>query len=304
MSTVVAVLAGGWSVEREVSLVTGEAVHQALLSRGTDARLVDVGRDIGQVLAELKPDVVFNALHGRFGEDGTIQGLLEILGLPYTHSGVTASALAMDKPVSRELFTAAGLPVPDGVVVARDELIRHPPYDPPYVIKPLNEGSSVGVRIVLAGDNTPPGANGEWRFGPRVLVERYIPGREIQVAVRGDEALGAIEILTDNRFYDYEAKYAAGMSRHVMPAEIPDADYREALRLGLAAHRTLGCRGVTRSDLRYDDTGAGAARFYLLETNTQPGLTPTSLVPEIAAARGIDFAELCQWMVEDAGCDR
>ena len=246
--------------------------------------------------------MVFNALHGRFGEDGCIQGMLNLLEIPYTHSGVLASAAAMDKAFARLLFQGAGIPVAEGRVVtkadgAADPLAR------PYVVKPINEGSSVGVYIVKPGDTKTPLES--WPFeGDRVLVEAFVPGREITVAVMGDRALGALEITSDRGFYDYAAKYSAGGSRHLMPAPLPPADYAEALRLGLLAHRVLGCRGVSRTDLRYDDTRPGQpARMVVLETNTQPGMTATSLVPEIAQAAGISFPELVDWMVENAQCD-
>ena len=302
MSKHVAVLMGGWSAEREVSLVTGKAVVKALKQAGYKATGIDVDRDIAGVLKKLKPDVAFNALHGRFGEDGKIQGVLEILGIPYTHSGVMASALAMDKPTAKRLFADVGIPCAEGSLLHRDQVMRGELIDPPYVIKPSNEGSSVGVRIVLEGDNFSP-ADEPWRFGEQVLVERYIAGREIQVAVMGDRALGAIEIQPKGRFYDYEAKYTDGKADHLMPAPMPEKDYEEACRLSLLAHQTLGCRGVSRADLRYDDTGKGRGKLYMLEINTQPGMTPLSLVPEQAAVLGISFVDLCAWMVEEARCD-
>ena len=302
----IAVLMGGPSAEREVSLVSGAASAKALKALGHDVFTVDIGFDLGRVVAELtakKPDVAFNALHGRFGEDGCIQGVLEFLQIPYTHSGVLASAIAMDKPTARRLFTEAGLDCAEGRVCAREEVVGRHVMEPPYVIKPLNEGSSVGVEIVFEGDNTPKAK--DWSFGNTVLVERYIPGREIQVAVMGDRALGAIEIRPKGRFYDFEAKYTDGKAEHLMPAPIGDAAYAEALRIGAAAHAALGCRGVSRTDLRYDDTKKDQpGRFVVLEVNTQPGMTPLSLVPEIAAHAGIDFAELVSWMVEDASCPR
>lgn len=302
----IAVLMGGPSAEREVSLVSGAASAKALKALGHDVFTVDIGFDLGRVVAELtakKPDIAFNALHGRFGEDGCIQGVLEFLQIPYTHSGVLASAVAMDKPTARRLFTEAGLDCAEGRVCAREEVVGRHVMAPPYVIKPLNEGSSVGVEIVFEGDNTPHAK--DWSFGNTVLVERYIPGREIQVAVMGDRALGAIEIRPKGRFYDFEAKYTDGKAEHLMPAPIGDAAYAEALRIGAAAHAALGCRGVSRTDLRYDDTKQGQpGRFVVLEVNTQPGMTPLSLVPEIAAHAGIDFAELVSWMVEDASCPR
>ncbi len=302
----IAVLMGGPSAEREVSLVSGAASAKALKALGHDVFTVDIGFDLGRVVAELtakKPDVAFNALHGRFGEDGCIQGVLEFLQIPYTHSGVLASAIAMDKPTARRLFTEAGLDCAEGRVCAREEVVGRHVMEPPYVIKPLNEGSSVGVEIVFEGDNTPQAK--DWSFGNTVLVERYIPGREIQVAVMGDRALGAIEIRPKGRFYDFEAKYTDGKAEHLMPAPVGDAAYAEALRIGAAAHAALGCRGVSRTDLRYDDTKKDQpGRFVVLEVNTQPGMTPLSLVPEIAAHAGIDFAELVSWMVEDASCPR
>ena len=300
----VAVLMGGWSTERQVSLVTGAEVTATLKDDGCRVTPVDVGPDVFDVLSELKPDVVFNALHGRFGEDGCIQGMLEVLDIPYTHSGVLASALAMDKPRARHMFESVSIPCPEGRVVRRDEVLEGAIFDPPYVLKPTNEGSSVGVRLVFEGDNMPPLDESNWAYGEYVLIEKYVPGREIQVAVMDDEALGAIEIRPKKRFYDYEAKYTDGWAEHVMPADIPEADYRESLRLAELAHRTLGCRGVTRSDLRYDDTMGGRARFYMLELNTQPGMTPLSLVPEIAAHAGISFSELVRHLVRDAGCRR
>ncbi len=303
MTKHVAVLMGGWSAEREVSLVSGEAIVGTLRELGYNVSGIDVDRDVGQTLSDLAPDVAFNALHGRFGEDGTIQGLLEILAIPYTHSGVLASALAMDKPRAKRLFSDVGIRCPDGGLYTRAEVSAGHVMEPPFVVKPCNEGSSVGVRIVLEGDNRPANDD-DWQYSDTVLVERYIPGREIQVAVMGDRALGAVEIRPKGRFYDYQAKYTDGFAEHLMPAPLPKADYEEAGRLALLAHQTLGCRGVSRADLRYDDTGDDPAQFYMLEINTQPGMTPLSLVPEIAAHKGISFADLCAWMVEDAGCDR
>lgn len=299
----VAVLMGGWSAEREVSLVSGKAVAKALKQNGYKVSSVDADRSLPTKLSKLKPDVVFNALHGRFGEDGCVQGLLEILGIPYTHSGVLASALAMNKPAALRLFADAGLPCPEGRVMQREEVLAGAAGEPPYVIKPLNEGSSVGVHLIFSGDNLIPIDGDNWPFGEQVLVERYIPGREIQVAVMGDRALGAIEIRPRGRFYDYEAKYTDGKAEHFMPAPIhPDA-YAEALDIALRAHQSLGCRGVSRADLRYDDTQGEPGRLYLLEINTQPGMTPLSLVPEIAADVGIPFGDLVAWIVENAACD-
>lgn len=292
----IAVLMGGWSAEREVSLVSGKAVSKALGELGFSVSEIDVQRDIAAVLARLKPDVAFNALHGRWGEDGAIQGLLEILNIPYTHSGVLASAVAMDKPVAKHLFAGVGIPCAEGRVLSRDDLLQAEPMARPFVVKPLNEGSSVGVHIVQ------PGVDWDLSDTPaRVLVERYIPGREIQVAVMDGRALGAIEIRPKSGFYDYAAKYTVGLAVHVMPAPLAAKAYDRVLDYAERAHRVLGCRGVTRSDFRYHEA---EDEFYILETNTQPGMTPLSLVPEIAAHKGISFANLVAWLVDDAGVQR
>ena len=304
MSKHVAVLMGGWSAEREVSLVTGRACAEALRDEGYRVSEIDVGHDLARVLDRKRPDVCFNALHGRWGEDGCVQGLLEVMEIPYTHSGVRASALAMHKPSAKELFRDAGIPLAEGKVVSRAAFLAGDAFEAPFVVKPINEGSSVGVHIVMPGDNARPFAEADWPFGDEVLVERYIAGREIQVAVMGDKAVGAIEIRPKGRFYDYETNYTEGKAEHLMPAPLPPEDYEEALRLSLVAHRSLGCRGVTRADLRYDDTRPGKPQFYMLEINTQPGMTPLSLVPEIAAHAGMSFGELVRWIVEDAGCGR
>jgi D-alanine-D-alanine ligase len=304
MKNHVAVLMGGWSSEREVSLTSGRAVAKALREEGFRVSEIDVDRDVATRLAALKPDVAFNALHGPYGEDGTVQGLLELLAIPYTHSGVLASALAMSKPMAKDVWRSHDLPMADGRVVHRSAFSAGPVMPFPYVIKPLNEGSSVGVHIVFNGDNYQPQDDASWHFGEHVLVEQYIPGREIQIAVMGDRVLGAIEIKAHGRFYDYEAKYTDGKATHLMPAPLPKAIYDEICAQALKAHQTLGCRGVTRSDWRYDDTEGGSGKFYLLEINTQPGMTPLSLVPEIAAHQGITFGQLVRWMVEDASCDR
>jgi D-alanine-D-alanine ligase len=302
----VAVLKGGWSAEREVSLVSGEKCAEALRAEGYRVSEVDVDDTLASVLTTLKPDVVFNALHGRWGEDGCVQGLLELLRIPYTHSGVRASAAAMDKPMAKRLFHDAGIACPEGVVMDRHALGDKHPMAPPYVVKPVTEGSSVGVYIVRQGDNAPPAeiAADDWAFGATVLVERYIPGHELTVAVMGDRALAVTEIVPETKFYDYEAKYAAGGSRHVIPAKVNAEVYDHAMQVALAAHQVLGCRGVSRADFRYDDTVSGRDGLYLLEINTQPGMTPTSLVPEQAAYLGISFASLCRWLVEDASCAR
>jgi D-alanine-D-alanine ligase len=306
MSRRVAVLAGGWSAEREVSLVSGRECARALAALGYTVSEIDVTHDLAALIARLTPppDVIFNALHGRGGEDGVIQGVLEFLRIPYTHSGVLASAAAMDKPLAKQIFAAAGLPLAEGKVVARSALLAGDPLPRPFVIKPLNEGSSVGVSIVREDDNTWLSAVQGWSFGTEVLVERYIPGREITVAVMGERALGALEIRpTAAEMYDYEAKYAPGGSQHLMPAPIHAQAYEAALDIGLRAHRALGCRGVSRADLRYDDTAGEPGRLILLEVNTQPGMTPTSLVPDIARHVGISFDGLVRWMIENARCD-
>lgn len=302
--TRVAVLYGGISAEREVSLVTGRQVVAALREAGYVVTAIDVGVDLRATLAALDPppDVVFNALHGRFGEDGAIQGVLDWLGIPYTHSGVRASALAMDKAAAKAVFAAAGLPVATGRVIAIDDLAASDPLPLPYVIKPLNEGSSVGVSIIRAGDNRRAAVAEHWRFGPTAIVEEYVPGRELTVAVMGDRALAVTEIAPAQGFYDYEAKYAAGGSRHIIPATVHPDTYARAMDMAVAAHNALGCRGATRSDFRYDDTHGEPGRLVLLEVNTQPGLTPTSLLPEQAAHNGLSFARLCAWMVEHAEC--
>ena len=301
----VAVLYGGISAERDVSLSSGKQVIIALRAAGFDVTPVLVGPDLRAVLAALDPapDVVFNALHGRFGEDGTIQGVLDWLNIPYTHSGVRASALAMDKQAAKTVFAGAGLPVAAGSAIAIEALEAADPLPLPYVIKPLNEGSSVGVEILREGDNRRAEIARKWRFGPEAMVEEYIPGREITVGVMGDRALAVTEISADaGAFYDYESKYAEGGSRHQIPAPIHPDTYARALNVAVAAHRALGCRGASRADFRLDETEGGPGRLVLLEVNTQPGLTPTSLLPEQAAYQGIGFPELCTWMVENAAC--
>lgn len=303
--TRVAVLYGGISAEREVSLSTGEQVIGALREAGYEVMPIEVTEDLGAVIAALSPppDAVFNALHGRYGEDGAIQGVLDWLGIPYTHSGVRASSLAMDKASAKAVFAAAGLPVARGRVVDTDELVAADPMPLPYVVKPVNEGSSVGVEIFKNGDNRRAEVARTWRFGRCALAEEYIPGRELTVAVMGDRSLAVTEIIADaGSFYDYDSKYADGGSRHVIPAHVhPDA-YTRALDIALAAHRALGCRGASRADFRYDDTSGEPGRLVLLEVNTQPGLTRTSLLPEQAAHLGMDFPRLCAWMVENATC--
>lgn len=305
-TTHVAVLKGGWSPEREVSLVSGAACAKALTQEGFKVSEVDAGRDLAQVLAELKPDAVFNALHGEGGEDGCVQGLLEVMRIPYTHSGVLASAVAMNKEAAKHAFRAAGLPVAKDLVLDRKDAGEAHVMEPPYVIKPVAQGSSVGVYIVRKGDNAPPAdlRSDDWALGERVMVEEFIPGRELTVAVMGDRALAVTEILPATEFYDYEAKYAAGGSRHDLPARVPAAIAEEACKIAVAAHQVLGCRGVSRSDFRYDDSQGEPGRLILLETNTQPGMTPTSLVPEQAEFAGMSFRELVRWIIDDASCGR
>lgn len=301
----IAVLMGGFSAEREVSLVSGNAVAKALRARGHDVVPIDVGPNVAFSLSEAQPELAFNALHGRFGEDGCIQGMLEMMGLPYTHSGVLSSALAMDKPSALSLFRDAGIRVPQGRVADREEVLAGTVMKPPYVVKPINEGSSVGV-VIVRDEQDNPFAAGAWHYGDsKVLVEQYIPGRELAVAVMNGKALGVVEIkVTGNGFYDYDAKYRPGGSVHEMPARLSPAAHRACLHVAETAHRVLGCRGVTRVDLRYDEAAGDVDGLHLLEINTQPGMTPTSLVPEIAAHGGIAFDELVEWMVEDAGCRR
>jgi D-alanine-D-alanine ligase len=304
MAKHVAVLMGGWSAEREVSLRSGNACAAALTRRGYKITPIDVGRDIAAVLTATRPDVALNVLHGRPGEDGTLQGLLEILGIPYSHSGVMASAVAMQKDYAKAMFRAYGVPVAEDRVVSRLEAAKAHLLPPPYVIKPVAEGSSVGVFIVTENHPHPPQElfRDDWAFGDKVMVERYVAGKELTCAVMGDRALDVIEIVPTTRFYDYEAKYAAGGSKHLLPAPILPNVYQEVRRLAVAAHNALGCRGVSRADFRYDDRGSG--QLICLEVNTQPGMTETSLVPELAAYAGITFDELVQWMVEDASINR
>jgi D-alanine-D-alanine ligase len=307
MAKHVAVLMGGWSGERAVSLSSGNACADALEKAGYRVSRVDVSRDISDVLARLKPDVAFNALHGPFGEDGCIQGVLEILGIPYTHSGVLASALAMNKPKAKDVLKAAGVAVPPGRLVDRLAAARAHAMPPPYVVKPPNEGSSLGVLIVREDAAHPPQElfSDKWPYGDTVMVERYVPGRELTCAVLGNEPLGVIEILTGEKWYDYDAKYRPGGSRHILPAQISPNIYQKVRMLALDAHRALGCRGVSRADFRYDEPMAGSeGGLFCLEVNTQPGMTATSLVPEMAAHAGMDFRALVRWMVEDASCNR
>ncbi|MDE2361960.1 MAG: D-alanine--D-alanine ligase [Hyphomicrobiales bacterium] len=307
MTTHVAVLMGGWAAERPVSLRSGEACAKALESVGYRVTKVDVGRDIAEVLTKLKPDVAFNALHGTGGEDGTIQGVLETLRLPYTHSGVLASALAMQKDLAKTVMAAAGVPVPAGLVVSRFEAAKAHVLTPPYVLKPVAEGSSFGVFIVKEGRSHPPQelAAQEWRHGEMMLAEKFVDGRELTCAVMGERALGVTEIKpVSEAFYGYDAKYAKGGSIHVCPAQIKQNIYQQIQELAVVAHKSLGCRGVSRTDFRFDDRPGGTGELVALEVNTQPGMTETSLVPELAAHSGLTFGELVKWMVQDASCDR
>lgn len=306
MTKHVAVLMGGWSSERPVSLNSGNACADALEAGGYRVSPIDVGRDIADVLGRLKPDVAFNALHGPFGEDGCIQGLLEVLGIPYTHSGVLASALAMNKPRAIDVMRAAEVPVADSVLIHRLEAAKAHALEPPYVIKPPSEGSSFGVLIVGKDALHPPQQlyADDWPYGDVVMIERFVAGRELTCAVLGDRPLDIIEVVTDHRFYNYEAKYEKGGSKHVLPAKLSPFVYQNIQMLALRAHQALGCRGVSRADFRYDDLPGGTGTLVCLEVNTQPGMTATSLVPEMAAYAGIDFPALVRWMVEDASCGR
>ncbi len=300
MSKNVAVLMGGWSSEREVSLVSGAAATKALKEAGYSVTSIDVQRDMGALMTRLfpRPDAVFNALHGRFGEDGCVQGLLDILNIPYTHSSLLASALAMDKPMAKRLFAEAGIRVAKHVIVTQNEIENGDVIERPYVIKPLNEGSSIGVHVVREGDDAPHFRDTGWPFGQRIMVESFVPGREFSVAVMERQALGVTEITTDRNFNDYEAKYAKGGSEHTVPADIPQDMADEFMRLAVLAHQTLGCRGISRADFRFD-----GEHPVILEVNTQPGITPASLVPQQALYAGISFPELVSWMVEHAECD-
>nr|WP_295462919.1 D-alanine--D-alanine ligase [Mesorhizobium sp.] len=303
----VAVLMGGFSSERPVSLSSGNACADTLDKVGYRVTRVDVGRDVARVLADLVPDVAFNALHGPYGEDGTIQGILEYLQIPYTHSGVLASALAMHKEQAKRVAKSVGIPVAEAKVMNRHAIGGKHPMKPPYVVKPVCEGSSFGVVIVKEDQSHPPQILGssEWRYGDTVMVERYIHGRELTCAVMGNVALGVCEIIpVGHSFYDYDSKYVKGGSKHEIPAKISPNIYQKIQTLTLKAHQAIGCRGVSRSDFRYDDRHSENGELVWLEVNTQPGMTPTSLVPEIAQHAGHDFGELLSWMVEDASCSR
>ncbi|MDD2867618.1 D-alanine--D-alanine ligase [Neomegalonema sp.] len=296
----IALLLGGRSAEREVSLASGAACAAGLRAAGYEVEEIDAGRDLAARLTASRPDAVFNALHGKWGEDGCVQGLLELLEIPYTHSGVRASALAMDKVLSKAIFRAAGLPVAESLLAAPAEIAARHLMAPPYVVKPHDEGSSVGVHVVREGANAPPQVQGAAQ--ERLMVERYAPGRELTVAVRAGEPMTVTEIVAAG-WYDYDAKYKLGGSRHVVPAEMPEAAFDAAMGIAAAAYQALGCRGVARADIRWDDS-KGVEGFVLLEMNTQPGMTPTSLAPEQAAHLGISFPDFVSWMVEDASCRR
>ena len=303
----VAVLMGGFSSERPVSLASGAPCADALEGAGYRVTRVDVDHDIARVLGDLKPDVAFNALHGPFGEDGTIQGILEYLQIPYTHSGVLASALAMDKAQAKIVAKAAGVPIAEQRLMNRFDFTSSHPIKPPYVVKPVREGSSFGVVIVQEDQSHPPQVitSNEWRYGDRVMVERYIYGRELTCGVMGDVVLGVTEVVPQGHsFYDYDSKYVKGGSKHVLPAQISPNIYQKIQTLALKAHQAIGCRGVSRSDFRYDDRFSENGELVWLEINTQPGMTPTSLVPEMAEHAGHTFGEFLSWMVEDASCLR
>jgi D-alanine-D-alanine ligase len=296
----VVVLMGGPSAEREVSLSSGAECAAALRVSGCDVIEVDAGRDLALRLTEISPDVVFNALHGRWGEDGCVQGLLEWMQIPYTHSGVLASSLALDKQRTKAVYRSVGLPVVESVIVPKGDVSKAHVMRPPYVVKPNNEGSSVGIYLVAADAKAPPVMADD--MPEMVMVEAYAAGRELTTTVMGDRALGVTDIIVDG-WYDYDAKYKAGGSRHVVPADVPQDIYDACLDYALRAHQVLGCRGVSRTDFRWDES-RGLAGLILLETNTQPGMTPTSLAPEQAADAGVSFPDLCRWMVEDASCNR
>jgi len=302
MNKHVAILMGGWSTERDVSISSGLACAQALRSSGFQVTKIDVDRNISSVLAKLKPDVCFNALHGPIGEDGNIQGLLNIMGIPYTHSGVQASAIAMDKIRTKEICSKAGLSCPEGSSLSRNDISLLELEKRPFVIKPKSQGSSIGVHIVRPKDNYIPFLK-KWSYGEELVIEKFIPGRELTVGVLNGIALCVTEITSERGFYDYNAKYEPGGSKHIIPADLPDIIVRKALDQAVVAHKTLGCRGITRSDFRYDDTDGDLGDLYFLEINTQPGMTSTSLVPEQASYAGMTFSELLIQLLEAAECD-
>lgn len=305
MSKTVAVLQGGWSNEREVSLMGSGQIIEALRARGYTVHGIDVQRDLARLIEDLTPapDVVYNALHGPYGEDGCLQGVLECMGIPYSHSGVLASALAMDKPMAKHIFETDGIPCPPHRLVTRAMFEAGDVMEYPYVLKPLNEGSSVGVQIVRNAEDAARVGDDAWGYGDTVMAEEFIDGRELTVSVMGDRALGVTELRPVSGFYDYEAKYTDGKTEHLVPAPVhPDA-YALAMEYALRAHQALGCRGVSRADLIYDDSNGEPGALFMLEVNTQPGMTPLSLVPEQAGHAGIEFGELVSWMVENAACD-
>ncbi|SFK14279.1 D-alanine--D-alanine ligase [Sphingomonas sp. NFR04] len=299
----IAVLMGGWSAEREVSLMSGNGVAEALEGLGHRVTRIDMDRNVAAKLAEARPDVVFNALHGTPGEDGSVQGMLDLMGIRYTHSGMVTSVIAIDKQLTKQALVPHGIPMPGGRMVSREELYRQDPLPRPYVLKPVNEGSSVGVAIVTAESNVGnpihPDARGPWQEFDELLAEPFIRGRELTTAVLGDRALGVTELKPKSGFYDYESKYTDGLTEHVFPAQIPDDVAEACKRIALDAHRLLGCKGASRADFRWDDT-QGVDGLFLLEVNTQPGMTPLSLVPEQARHLGIDYASLVQRIVEEA----
>jgi len=301
----IAVLMGGWNSEREVSLASGEAVYNALVELGYLVTKIDFDRNIVNQLNDIKPDVVFNALHGRYGEDGRVQGLLDILNIPYTHSGIIASAISMDKVLTSKLCSASGINSPQFIVIKKgdpnNKKIIFETIGKPFVIKPINEGSSVGVQVVLENINFDID-NFDWQFGDEMIVEKYIAGQEIQVAIMDNKALGAIEVRPKKLFYDYECKYKAGMTDYIMPAEIAKDKYQELLDLALKCHKTVGCSGISRVDFILNNKNSGDNQFYFLEINTHPGFTPTSLVPKIAKYQGISFADIVRYLVVNAKC--
>ncbi|PCI47369.1 MAG: D-alanine--D-alanine ligase [Alphaproteobacteria bacterium] len=304
MSKHVVVLKGGWSAEREVSLTSGAAVAKALRQQNFQVTEVDATPEIARVLTELKPDVVFNALHGRWGEDGCLQGLLEIMNIPYTHSGVMASAVAMNKPLAKKIFRNGGIPCAPDCIVNRAELFERDPLPRPFVVKPCNEGSSVGVVIVTSDYNLVSDQSGPWQDSGDLMAESYLPGRELTVSVMDGKALTVTELKPHAGFYDYEAKYQDGKTDHIIPAELDGKMLEQIMSLAEKAHKVIGCRGVSRSDFRLDDGADGDNIPYILEINTQPGMTPLSLVPEQARHCGMTFGQLVCWMVEDASCGR
>ena len=299
----VAVVYGGWSSERDISISSGTQMARAARASGYDVIEIDATRELAGQILEAAPDVILNGLHGPWGEDGCVQGLFEVMGIPYSHSGVASSAVAMDKRKSKAVYAQYGLDIAEDVACTRAEAASKHLLEPPYVIKPVAEGSSFGVVMVREGANTPPQEllSEDWAYGDVLMAEKFIPGRELSVGVMGDRALAVTEITTLREFYDFDAKYASGGSRHIIPADLPDAVTQAALDASLKAHKALGCRGVTRSDFRFDEK---EGRLVILETNTQPGMTPTSLVPEQAAYLGITFEDLVAWMIEDASCPR